>query len=712
VTDSGLAHLGPLLLVVVPFVGAFLLVPAARRGRAVLDAAALTTTAIALAGALALLPAVLAHGRVTASLPLVLGQLTFSIDGMGLLFALVTTFLWLCATLHAGDYLRHDARPLRYHLTSLVALTAMLGLVAAGDIVTLYVFFEWLGLSAYLLVVHAGGAAAERAGIKYLVMTLLGGFAVLAGVLLVHALGGGDLASPLAFDAGRAGLRSAAAALLVLGFGVKAGALGLHIWLPDAHTAAPAPASALLSGIMIKAGAYGILRTVGALYGTEVEAAAEAVRQGEVLGLALLGWGTATMSFGVVMALWQREAKRLLAYSSVSQMGFILVGIGAARFLGDDGAIGYTGALLHVVNHGLFKALLFLAMGAVIHATGTGDLTRLGGLARRMPWTFVFVVVAAAGITGVPFFNGFVSKSVLHHALEYAAAAGHGTALGFAERVFTLTTVGTAAALIKLLTMVFLGKPRSPAPATVGEAPRRMLAAMGLLSLAVVSVGLRPQALAPLLTRALETARLPTLDVERWLTSPIGHPGDLQAALLALALGGLVHAALARTRAYDHAPPVWLSQDRLVLAAVRGSGRGVRRLGELRASLEAAARGLAPRVGEGVREVVVRPIARRSGPATRPSARLQAGVSRLDRSWRDVLGAIEGWARRLDQTLRLREREGADAAPDTAAPDRERLILATRRRIQRDSRDIGLAMGVLFAMWLLFLVSLLPVAGG
>jgi hypothetical protein len=339
-------------------------------------------------------------------------------------------------------------------------------------------------------------------------------------------------------------------------------------------------------------------------------------------------------------------------------------------------------------------------------------MNRLGGLARRMPWTFAFVVVAAAGIAGVPFFNGFVSKSVLHHALVDAADHGHAAALGFAERVFTLTTVGTAAALVKLVTMVFLGRPRSATARTVVEAPWRMLAAMGALSLGVVAVGLRPQALAPLLARGLETWRLPTVDVERWLTAPIGHAGDLQAALWALALGGLVHAALTRTRAYDHPPPFWLSQDRLVIAAVRAAALGVRRIGALRARLETAVRGLAPRVGDGVREMVVRPPSHARRAAWQPSDRVHAGALRLHRAWRGLQGAAEAWAGRLDQTLRLREQQGADRAPDAAAPDRERLVLATRRRIQRDSRDIGLAMGVLFMMWLLFLASLLPVARG
>jgi len=727
-----MAHAGPLLLIVAPLLAVPLLWVAARRGPAAMGAVVVGAAGLTFAGVVALTPAVLAHGAVTTHVPAVLEALRFTLDGVGLLFALVVTFLWTCASLYAIDYLHHDGRERRYHLTSLLTLAAMLGVVMAGDLITLYLFFEWLGLAAYLFVVHTGTPAAERAGLKYLVLTLLGGFSVLTGVLLVHGLGGGDIGVPLALEPGAEGVRLAAAVFLVLGFGVKAGMLGLHIWLPDAHTAAPAPASALLSGLMIKAGAYGILRTVGGLFGGTAAASPAAALQGEQLALAVLLVGTVTMFAGVVMALWQHEAKRLLAYSSVSQMGFILVGIGAAGYLGGGGGIGWTGALLHVANHALFKGLLFLGIGAVIHATGVGDLRRLGGVARHMPWTFAFVLVAAGGIAGVPGLNGFVSKSVLHHALEYAEAHRHLVVLAWAERVFTLTTVGTAAALTKLLAMTFLGRPRAELAKPTVEAAWGMRGAMGALAAMVVVLGVRPQAAAPVLAAAQEAFGLSGASVERWVSSPLGHAGDLRAALTALALGALVHLIASRTRAYDHPPPAWLSLDRMLLAAIGAGAVAVRWLAAERAALETAARQLFEHERDVLLEAAAHPpvAARRSwlrlrvsvlALATRASAHWQA-AERLTRE----LGRRLDETRRLDENRRLaREAEAvaaasardatlgaahlaAEAAAADAAPvvaDQEYLMLATRRRIQRDTRDLSLNVGVLFLVWLAFLAT-------
>ncbi|MDF1524368.1 MAG: complex I subunit 5 family protein, partial [Trueperaceae bacterium] len=520
-------HAGPLWLVLAPALAAPLLLALARRRVAGLGALVALVAAATFASTVGLAPAVLAHGRVVATLPAVLGELRFTLDGVGLLFALVATFAWTIASVYATGYLHGDAHAPRYHATSLAVLSAMLGVVVAGDLITLYVFFEWLGLVAYLYVVHVGGPVAERAGLKYLVLTLLGGFAVLAGALLVDLLGGGDLTQPLLLDPTHPGLRATAALLLVLGFGVKAGALGLHLWLPDAHSAAPAPASALLSGVMIKAGAYGILRTLAGLYG-----GGTAAPSGEALALAVLWWGVATMSIGVVMALAQTHAKRLLAYSSVSQMGFVLAGFGAAAYLADHGAVGWTGSLLHVANHALAKGLLFLGVGAAVHATGETDLRRLGGLARRMPWTFAAVLIGAGGIAGLPGLNGFVSKSVLHHTLVHAAEHGGAPGLVGAEWIFVATTVGTAAALVKLVAMAFLGRPAVARP--VQEAPWTMRAPMLVAAGAIVALGVAPGALAPLLASAAAALR-PTgapdvAGVAAWVGAPIGHAADLRAA--------------------------------------------------------------------------------------------------------------------------------------------------------------------------------------
>ena len=771
-TGEGLAHVGPLLLVLVPLAAAAYvlvtpLVPALRSSERGRHALVFATTLVTLLGLLALVPAVLAHTYVEASVPALLGELRFRLDAVGALLALLAAFVWCCSTLHASAYFAAEAPPKarRYHLTSLVSLAGMLTVLMAADLVTLYVGFEWLGLVAYLFVVHSGTKAAEAAGLKYLVLTLLGGFAVLAGVLLVHALGGGDLGTPLAVASGQQGLRTAAAICLLLGFAVKAGALGLHSWLPDAHAAAPAPASALLSAVMIKAGAYGIVRTLGNLYRVEAEELLTAVGQAETLGLIVLWWGVATMLVGVVMALWQHQAKRLLAYSSVSQMGFILAGVGAATYLGPDGAIGWTGSLFHVVNHGLFKALLFLAMGAVIAATGTGDLRRLGGLARRMPWTFALTLIGVAGIAGLPLLNGFVSKSVIHHTLEYAMAhareGGHAHGLAAAERLYTLTTVGTAAALIKLLTLTFLGRWRGDAAASAGgradgaawpsrEAPRAMLAALAALALAVVTLGLRPGSVAPLLVNALDAWQLPSGEVVRWLNEPITHAGDLRAAALALLLGVLVHLICVRTGLYARSFPVWLSLDWLVLALFRSAtagGLALQSAGErvsatLRARLRAwgwalggADRAvserydaLSARLGEGLRTgAQVRaggaeepPVdtmrRRRLRPLLAPLHALCDAIARRLPERGDALHGVARWrvrllwrglerrvrwlTRRLDASWRVaRETGQLDDA------QRERLMLAARSRIQRQSRDVGLGMALLVLVWLVILAS-------
>jgi hypothetical protein len=247
--------------------------------------------------------------------------------------------------------------------------------------------------------------------------------------------------------------------LLVLGFGVKAGMLPVHTWLPNAHPAAPSPASALLSGVIIKAGAYGIFRTVFSLFrpalGTDFAEASWDFTAG--LGLAVLWIGLASMAVGVVLALGQRNAKRMLAYHSISQMGFILAGLGAGAYLGGEGALGTAGGLMHAVNHALFKASLFLGVGAVALRTGQLDMYALGGLWRRMPVTFGFMLLAAAGITGVPLFNGFVSKCMIHHALEAAYAEGQTTALWLAQWLYMLVCAGTAASFIKLIGLYYLG---------------------------------------------------------------------------------------------------------------------------------------------------------------------------------------------------------------------------------------------------------------
>ena len=555
---------GPLLAAVaVPWLGA--------RSERLRDVWVMLVTGATLLGTVVLVARIGGTGRLEAGLPLLTGRLEFVADPFGALFALFSAFVWFCATLYSLAYMKTQRARDRYHAVSLVVLAAMLGVVLAGNLVTLFLFFETLGLVAFLLVVHTGTLEARRAAIQYFWMTLLGGIALLSGVMMVYAMGGGSLAPAAPLGEGP---RAVAAALLVLGFGVKAGMVPVHFWLPNAHPVAPSPASALLSGVMIKAGAYGIFRSLSALFtppqGTGYADAAWAFSA--QFGLAVTWLGIVTMAVGVVLALGQSNAKRMLAYHSISQMGFILAGLGAGAYLLGDGALGTAGGLLHTVNHALFKASLFLGVGAVAFRTGSLDMYALGGLWRRMPVTFALMLVAAAGITGVPLFNGFVSKSMIHHALEAACADSGSTSLRFAERIFILTAAGTAASFIKLIGLVFLGRSKLAAPETVREAPPPMLVAMGLLCVPVILLGGYPGLLLEgLVAPGLAAAGVPPDGIAHYLGHDFLSAGDIGMSLLVFGLGGAIFVAGMKFGLFHLHLPAWLSLE----AWLRRAGRGV-----------------------------------------------------------------------------------------------------------------------------------------
>ncbi|MCL4078658.1 complex I subunit 5 family protein [Coriobacteriia bacterium Es71-Z0120] len=572
----------PVAAVALPLVAA-VLVPLLGRVRAALrNAFVVAAVGADLLLVAALVPQVAEHHRVTAAvLPAFMGGLCFTVDSFSLLFALFSALVWFASTLYALDYLAHEQHHDRYHITNLVALASMLGVVMAGDLVTLYLFFESLGLVAFLFVIHAETDEAKRAGVKYFWMTVVGGFALFGGIVATFGLGGSGTLAPLPAG-GPVALKWLAAGLLVLGFGVKAGMQPVHVWLPDAHPVAPSPASALLSGVMIKAGAYGIFRTVTALFRPEVSEhlAEHAWAFSSELGMVVLWIGIFTMFTGVCMALLQSNAKRMLAYHSVSQMGFILAGIGAAGYLGAHGAMGIAGGLFHVLNHALFKACLFLGVGAVYFRTRSLDMYRLGGLAKRMPFTFAFMAVAAAGITGVPLFNGFVSKCMIHHALVEAHDLHHLASLGFAEKVYIVTCGGTACSFIKLIGLTFLGRPKVEYGPEVREAPPRMLVAMGVLAAAIIMLGVRPQlVIRGIFEPGLHLWGLHFGVLEEYLAEYFLRWGDISSVLVAFAIGASVFTVGMKTGLFHAHLPRWLSIDWWYLQTVSALGRGIERIG-------------------------------------------------------------------------------------------------------------------------------------
>ena len=488
--------------------------------------------------------------------PALVGTLELQYDPAGRLFALVAALVWFVVSLYAVGYLRDDPAAGRLQVASLVVLAGNLGVFVAADWLTLIVFFEMFGLTGLLFVVHAGGAEARRAGLKYFWLTMVGGIALLAGVALLANAGSGALAiAPAAPAAPWAML------LLAIGFGIKAGMLGLHVWLPDAHSVAPAPASALLSGVMIKAGAFGIFRCLSAMQAADETAAAAQLLGGGVLVLGLAG-----MLIGAVAALAQRHAKRLLAWSSVSQMGFILAALGTAALLENEA--GRTAAVWHAINHALFKSALFLAVGAVVHAAGTADLARLGGALRRSPWLTAALLAAVAGIVGLPPFNGFVSKTLVHHALAD---------IGAAEWIYYAASIGTAAMFVRLLRGLFAAPRDDAAPPTV---PAPMVIAVVLLALAVAGVGVWPAGLHQALVLPAAGAS-PSHGLHFTLADRI-------APFVLLAAGAAVALLAERLDLAARRPPAWLTVDAAYRAFGRAIAAGARRLAAASARWRAA----------------------------------------------------------------------------------------------------------------------------
>lgn len=563
----------PVALVFGPLVAAMLVRPIGRASEKARDAFVCGVTVATALGTTALIAPVSSGHRITAHVPALLGSLTFSVDPFSMLFALFAAYVWLASTLYSLDYMTHEHKRDRYHAVNLIVLAAMLGVVLAGDLITLYVFFEVLGLVAFLFVIHTETDEAKRAAVKYVWMTVAGGFMLIAGILLTFALGGSGAMAPLPAEGGSGHLRWLTALLLIAGFGVKAGAVPLHVWLPDAHPVAPSPASALLSGVMIKAGAYGIFRVVTALFRPAV---AEHIDDmlwafSSELGLVVLWLGVITMLVGVGLALVQSNAKRMLAYHSVSQMGFILAGIGAAGYLGAHGAMGVAGGLYHVVNHALFKACLFLGVGAVFFRTRSVDMYHLGGLWKRMPLTFVFTLVAAAGITGVPLLNGFVSKCLIHHAIVEAGELHGLGSLAIAEKLYIVTCGGTACSFIKLIGLVFLGAPKTEYGPEVTEAPPRMLAAMALLGAGIVTLGLFPGLLIEgVFTPGLHAWGLHADTLDHYLHHLFLSVPDLASVAVAFAIGTALFTVGMRTGLFHLTGPRYLSVDHWYRTGTRG----------------------------------------------------------------------------------------------------------------------------------------------
>lgn len=430
-----------MLVVLLPFISAPIAIIAGKIHGKVRDYFSTFVTLITFILASSLFPAV-SRNPIRFNFPTLPWTISINLDLLALIIITLISFLSWLATLYSTGYMKSGDLN-KYYAFLLFFLGAMNGTVLAGDLFTMFFFWELMTLSAFFLVIFHNDKRSINAGIKYFIMSEMGVLCMLLSIAVIFFSEG--TVNIVLLSNAKLALQSNSTHLLLLlfliGAGVKAGMFPLHTWLPDAHPVAPSPVSALLSGVMIKVGIYLIFRIFWQIFVPIIS---------WQFGLCALG--SLSILIGMMMAITQNEAKRLLAYSSIGQIGYMILGIGTGV------TIGIAGGLFHLVNHALFKGLLFLCIGAVIHRTQTRNLSEYGGLAKTMPITFITCLVASLSISGVPPFNGFFSKWMIYQGIIELGKQGQQLWLLWLGAAMFGSAL-TLALFMKLLHAVFLSQP-------------------------------------------------------------------------------------------------------------------------------------------------------------------------------------------------------------------------------------------------------------
>ncbi|MFZ5571923.1 MAG: proton-conducting transporter membrane subunit [Thermodesulfobacteriota bacterium] len=428
-------------------------------------------------------------------------RLSFEIDGLSAFFLVTIFFVSLLAAVYSYHYLHEPRRNLAtafHYLFFGILVAAMALVVTAADIVTFMLCWEIMSLSSFFLVLFNYQEAENRkAGYLYFVFSHIGAMFLLTAFGIIYAHTG-------AFEFGDLDTLSGTAKTLVflfafIGFGSKAGVFPLHVWLPHAHPAAPSHVSAVMSGVMIKTGIYGILR-IYTLLNDPVP----------LFGEVVLTAGMISGVLGVVYALGQHDLKRLLAYHSVENIGIILMGLGIGMIGVSSGkpvmaVLGFAGGLLHVLNHSIFKSLLFMGAGAVLQKTGARTMDELGGLLKRMRVTGATFFIGSLAISGLPPLNGFVSEFLIYLGGFKGTALSRTDFVLSVSAVISLAVIGglALACFSKVVGVVFQGEPRTPAAQQVDEVGASMRLPMMVLAAACILIGVLPSFFVQLTVRAV-----------------------------------------------------------------------------------------------------------------------------------------------------------------------------------------------------------------
>ena len=505
-------HHLPVISVMALFLGSFLIVLLGRK-KAVRNSIAILAVTASLVGVIMLIKPVILDGEIinywmgnrSVAGGYAIG-IAMEVDALGLFFGLLVSTAVFVSTVYSIQYMSHDNNVSQYYTLLLMLAGGVMGLVLSGDLFNMFIMVEILTFAAVALTAFRNQVyGALEAAFKYLVVGCIGSTCILVGTIMLyaqaHTLNFAQLSALIPGNLNTATV--IAFALLFIGFATKAFIVPFHPLAADAHGAAPASISVLISGVLTKSGIYAIIRLVYFLFQT---------MDLEAMQFLLVFIGSLSMFVCVTMALAQHDFKRLLAYHSISQIGYVMTAVGLST------ALGLSAGLYHAMNHTLFKGLLFLAAGAVLHETGTTDLDRLGGLSKKMPKTTVFFLVGAAAISGVPPFNGFASKWMIYQATYQAAVESGNIGFLFATIVALATSVLTLASFVKVSQSVFFGQ--LPAEyENVKEVSFGMRLAMGIFSVLCVITGLFPELVTKYLT---EPAARAVFNVTAYIDTMMG----------------------------------------------------------------------------------------------------------------------------------------------------------------------------------------------
>ena len=509
----------PIIAIMTPFILAFVLGLFKDKYIKVKRALAVIATAVSFLCVILLIKPILINGEIIVSWmgnwsPM--GGKAFGIglqiDSLGMFLALIITGASLLSVIYSLKYMSHDNGLEKYYVLFLLLTSSMIGFVFTGDLFNMYVMLEIMTFAAIALTAFRNYKdKSVEAAFKYIVTGSLGSSLILLGTCLIYSetktLNLAEIAVVIKAMESMTPTLIVAFSLMMVGYAVKAFMVPCHTWPTDAHMAAPSSISMILSGVMSKTGIYAIIRLVFMIFG---------LASNKPVGYLILVWGVITMVIGVSMALLQHDFKRLLAFHSVSQIGYIITALGIAIIeTGEVSVLAMTGGTYHMINHAIFKGLLFLTAGAILYTTGTTDLESVSGLGKRMPFTMAMFLFGAAGISGIPPFNGFASKWMIYE-------AGFTGSLGIVSIIAVVVSALTLASFIKVGHSVFFG-PINKEHKNIEDVPTSMKIPMGVLALGIVIFGLFPKVI---VNKILIPVIKSVYDLTGYVSSALGNTYD------------------------------------------------------------------------------------------------------------------------------------------------------------------------------------------